>query len=187
MVDKLNELRAKCFERGAIGIHGISRTFRNMDVDHNDFLSLTEFTDGLKKFGLTFPEKTVQELFTYIDKDCSGRILFDEFLQAIRPPMSQTRIAIINEAFAEFDKETGDGVITLEDLRKDYIVENHPSYKRGFFTKDQVLSEFLHVFEKETEDGKVTKEEFTNYYSAVGANIDTDEEFVKMMKTAWRI
>lgn len=55
-----------------------------MDVDHNDFLSLTEFTDGLKKFGLTFPEKTVQELFTYIDKDCSGRILFDEFLQAIR-------------------------------------------------------------------------------------------------------
>ncbi|CAG2249111.1 Calcyphosin,Calcyphosin-like protein [Mytilus edulis] len=160
MVEKLNDLRAKCFERGAIGIHGISRTFRNMDVDHNDFLSLTEFTDGLKKFGLNFPEKTVQELFTYIDKDCSGRILFDEFLQAIRPPMSQTRIAIINEAFAEFDKETGDGVITLEDLRKDYI---------------------------ETEDGKVTKEEFTNYYSAVGANIDTDEEFVKMMKTAWRI
>ncbi|XP_052105628.1 calcyphosin-like protein isoform X4 [Mytilus californianus] len=187
MADHITELRAKCLERGASGIHGISRTFRNMDVDHSNWLSLKEFGDGLKDFGLSFPESSVEELFSYIDKDGQHGILFDEFLEALRPPMSQTRISIINKAFAKFDKETGDGVITLEDLRDDYNVENHPSYKSGFFTKDQVLSEFLHVFDKGIEDGKVTKEEFTNYYSGVGANIDTDEEFVKMMTTAWKI
>ncbi|VDI00884.1 Hypothetical predicted protein [Mytilus galloprovincialis] len=188
MVDKLkNDLRAKCLERGAIGLHGITRTFQNMDVDHDNLLSLTEFTDGLKKYGLTFEDETAHELFTYIDKTCRGSIKFEEFLLAIRPPMSEKRIEIINKAFAKFDKETGDGVITLEDLREDYDVGNRRSYKSGFLTKDQVLSEFLQVFNKGSEDVKVTKEEFTNYYSGLGANIDTDEEFVKMMTTAWKI
>ncbi|VDI06973.1 Hypothetical predicted protein [Mytilus galloprovincialis] len=86
-----------------------------MDVDHSNWLSLKEFRNGIKDFGLSFPESSVEELFSYIDKDGQHGILFNEFLEALR----------------------------------------------------------------------VTEEEFTNYYS--GANIDTDEEFVKMMKTAWKI
>lgn len=55
-----------------------------MDVDHDNLLSLTEFTDGLKKYGLTFEDETAHELFTYIDKTCRGSIKFEEFLLAIR-------------------------------------------------------------------------------------------------------
>ncbi|VDI00886.1 Hypothetical predicted protein [Mytilus galloprovincialis] len=109
MADHITELRAKCLERGASGIHGISRTFRNMDVDHSNWLSLKEFRNGIKDFGLSFPESSVEELFSYIDKDGQHGILFNEFLEALRPSMSQTR-------FLSLDK-TGDGVITLEDLK----------------------------------------------------------------------
>ncbi|XP_052105627.1 calcyphosin-like protein isoform X3 [Mytilus californianus] len=186
MADLLMELRAKILERGPNGIQDISRTFRNMDVDHSNWLSLKEFGDGLKDFGLSFPESSVEELFSYIDKDGQHGILFDEFLEALRPPMSQTRISIINEAFAKFDK-TGDGVITLEDLKGVYSVKHHPKYLNGEMTEDQILRTFLDVFDQGVKDGTVTKEEFTNYYSGVGANIDTDEEFVKMMTTAWKI
>ncbi|XP_071163263.1 calcyphosin-like protein [Mytilus edulis] len=186
MADHITELRAKCLERGASGIHGISRIFRNMDVDHSNWLSLKEFRDGIKDFGLSVPESSVEELFSYIDKDGQHGILFNEFLEALRPPMSQTRISIIKEAFTKFDK-TGDGVITLEDLKGVYSVEHHPRYINGEMTEDQILRSFLDVFDQGVKDGTVTEEEFTNYYSGVGANIDTDEDFVKMMKTAWNI
>ncbi|XP_076098664.1 calcyphosin-like protein isoform X2 [Mytilus galloprovincialis] len=163
-----------------------TRIFRHMNVGHSERLSLKKFSDSLKAFGLSLPESSVEELFKYIDKNGKNEILFEEFLQALRPPMSQTRISIINEAFAKFD-QTGDGVITVEDLRGVYSVKRHPKYLNGEMTEDQILRTFLDVFDQGVKDGTVTKEEFTDYYSGVGANIDTDEDFVKMMKTAWEI
>ncbi|CAG2202228.1 Calcyphosin,Calcyphosin-like protein [Mytilus edulis] len=133
----------------------------------------------------------ISRIFRHIDVDHSKCLSLKEFSDgikafALRPPMSQTRISIINEAFAKFDK-TGDGVITVEDLRGVYSVKRHPKYLNGEMTEDQILRTFLDVFDQGVKDGTVTKEEFTNYYSGVGANIDTDEDFVKMMKTAWKI
>jgi hypothetical protein len=37
-----------------------------------------------KDFGLQLDAGSVQEMFSYIDKDGSGKISFDEFLKAIR-------------------------------------------------------------------------------------------------------
>ena len=39
-----------------------------------------------------------------------------EFLVAIRPNMSESRVNIVQQAFAKLDK-TGDGTITIEDLK----------------------------------------------------------------------
>lgn len=72
--------------------------------------------------------------------------------------MSQTRISIINEAFAKFDK-TGDGVITVEDLRGVYSVKHHPQFQNGEMTEDQILRTFLDVFDQGIKDGTV-KETF---------------------------
>ena len=68
--------------------------------------------------------------------------------------MSQTRISIIKEAFAKFDK-TGDGVITLEDLKGVYSVKHHPRYINGEMTEDQILRSFLDVFDQGVKDGTV--------------------------------
>ena len=40
-----------------------------------------------------------QKIFAMIDRDNSGSIDFDEFLEKLRPPMSEQRLAIIESAF----------------------------------------------------------------------------------------
>lgn len=130
----------------------------------------------------------LQELFHAFDKDGSGVIDFDEFLLALRPPMSKARKDIINEAFNKLDK-TGDSVITVDDLRGVYNVKMHPKYQNGEMTEEQIFTKFLNTFEVGSSevDGKITRDEFMNYYAGVSASIDNDAYFLLMMKNAYKM
>lgn len=85
--------------------------------------------------------------------------------------------------------QTGDGVITIADLRNIYSVKEHPMFQSGQLTEDEILTRFLHTFEggQGNYDDKVTWEEFLNYYSAISASIDCDDYFELMMNNAYRL
>ncbi|CAI5799227.1 calcyphosin [Podarcis lilfordi] len=181
------KLRAKCLERGASGIKGLARFFRVMDDDRSKTLDLEEFVQGLRDAGVPLERSEAQEIFAFCDKNRSGTLDFDEFLEALRPPMSEARKEVIRQAFQKLDR-TGDGLVTVEDLRGVYNGRSHPKFKSGEWTEEQVFRSFLDSFDSpDDKDGKVTAEEFLNYYSAVSASIDSDDYFVGMVKAAWKI
>ncbi|XP_030598908.1 calcyphosine-like b isoform X2 [Archocentrus centrarchus] len=115
----------------------------------------------------------------------NSRLVWDQRFG--QPPMSNARKEVVMQAFRKLDK-TGDGVITIEDLRGVYNARYHPRYQNGEWTEDQVFRMFLDSFDSPYDkDGKVTKDEFVNYYSGVSASIDSDVYFILMMKNAWKL
>lgn len=71
--------------------------------------------------------------------------------------MSQTRLSLIDRAFAKMDV-TGDGVVNLDDLRKVYNVKEHPAFQNGQRTEEDILKSFLAKFEQNgSQDGIVSE------------------------------
>lgn len=68
--------------------------------------------------------------------------------------MNKMRLGLVDKAFDKLDK-TGDGIVTIDDLKGVYNVKAHPEYLNGNKTESQLLEEFLKKFEEGTPDGKV--------------------------------
>uniref|UniRef100_A0A1I8F3N1 Calcyphosin-like protein n=1 Tax=Macrostomum lignano TaxID=282301 RepID=A0A1I8F3N1_9PLAT len=183
--DPLEKLRLTCLSRGASGIKGLGRQFRIIDDDGSKSLDRREFFKGCTDFGADLSkEEEMEAIFTRIDKDGSGSLDFDEFLVALRPPMSNARRELITKAFQKLDK-TRDGVITVEDLKAPSEVSKR-RMDRGDVFKDGFVLFSLAFYWTFCRDA-VTKEEFFNYYSGVSASIDNDAYFDLMMRTAYKI
>ena len=68
--------------------------------------------------------------------------------------MSKHRKDLIFQAFQKLDK-SGDGVVTVEDLKGVYSVKKHPKYLNGEWTEEKCLRGFLDSFDSQDKDGKV--------------------------------
>jgi len=187
--DPLEKLRQHCLARGVKGIVSLGKTFRIFDDDRSRNLNLEELQEGLRDYGVVMSEEDQKALFAMLDKDGSGSIDFDEFLEKLRPPMSQARKDLILKAFKKCDT-SGDGVLKVNDLKGVYDCKNHPKFRSGEWTERQCLRGFLLNFDSpgsaQDQEIVVTEEEFINYYSGVSASIDLDIYFDLMMRQTWK-
>ncbi|XP_004450277.2 calcyphosin [Dasypus novemcinctus] len=182
----MEKLRAQCLARGASGIQGLARFFRRLDQDGSQSLDAGELRRGLAELGLALDVAEAEGVCRRWDRDGSGTLDLEEFLRALRPPMSQAREAVVAAAFAKLDR-SGDGVVTVSDLRGVYSGRAHPKVQSGEWTEEEVLRRFLDNFDSPEKDGQVTLAEFQDYYSGLSASMDTDAEFVAMVTSAWRL
>ena len=173
--------------RGAYGFVGLQRCFRTLDRDGNKTLSLEELKYGLRNLHLSISEQDISKLLAAADRDRSGKVDFEEFMQLLRDPLSPRRAALVATAFAVLDKD-GNGMVDITEVADVYHASKHPEVIAGIKTENEVLREFLDTFDVGGEvDGKVTKDEFVNYYANISASIDNDDYFELMIRNAWHL
>lgn len=55
-----------------------------MDANRSRTIDRDELASGLEEFGLSMSKSSVDQLFQYLDRQRSGLVNFDEFLEALR-------------------------------------------------------------------------------------------------------
>jgi Ca2+-binding EF-hand superfamily protein len=173
-------------QRGTYGIRGLGRVFRRMDNSKNGKLDRQEFTWGLKENGHVLTPSEFERVFKYFDKNNDGSLDYNEFLVGLRGNLNARRRAVVQRAFKKFDK-TNNGVVDLADLAGVYSVAQHPRFKNGTKTQDELLNEWLSQWDTVNKDGKVSAEEFEEFYKDVSASIDDDDYFEFVISNAWQL
>ena len=183
----IDRLKSTLKSRGANGFVSLQRVFQGMDDDGSESLSIIELKNALKKLSLPMPESDVRQIFEYFDKDGSGTIDFNEFIDGIRDPLSDKRSALVNMAFTELDTQ-GTDIVPFEIIATRYQASMHPEVAVGRISEKAALANFLETFDAGLEiDGMVTRNEFLNYYSNIGASTDSDEYFDLLLRGVWSL
>lgn len=181
----LENFRESLKAHGARGIFGLGRKFKIVDDNNNGLISLIEFRKLVAEHSLAWTAVQEKAVFDSFDKDKSGGVNFDEFLNGVRGALNDRRRQLVLTAYEILDADKS-GVVDISDIKKKYDGSKHPDVIAGKRTEHEVLTEFMETFDI-NKDGKVTVPEFCEYYSTVSASIDDDDYFELMMRNAWHI
>ncbi|KAK6169367.1 hypothetical protein SNE40_020435 [Patella caerulea] len=117
----VDQIRQQCLKKGCGGIKQLSTMFRRMDYDFSKCICYRELNMGVKAYGLNISDEDLHLVFDLLDRDKNGSIDFCEFMQHLRPPMTEQRIRVINEAFDKLDVDKN-GQIEVDDLRGEICI-----------------------------------------------------------------
>ena len=96
------------------------------------------------------------------------------------------RQEVIERAFAKFDIYN-EGKVSAVELEAVFNCPQHPKVVSGELTTNDVFVTFLSCFSDKHGNGRIGHEEWTDSYASVSAQIESDDTFVKLMTTTWRL
>lgn len=154
----------------------LANTFKLMDTNRSQSLDIKEFESCLNKIGFFMSRVETQAIFKIFDKNGDKCISMNEFLNALKDPLSKRRLAMVKKCFNYMDKDNS-GIITKSDIADLYSTNWHPDVIAGKRTVDQILEEYLSNFEGTAgnRDGEVTWNEFLGYYEELSMGIPSDD------------
>ena len=110
---------------------------------------------------------------------------FEEFLFALRGNPNDERQKVIDYVYSIFDKERR-GIADANEMRKVFNCTNHPKYRMGKLSEDQMFYLYLKNFNNQVKM-TVTKKEWDDYYAGLSVAIDNDEHFCRLLKNQFKV
>ena len=79
-------------------------------------MCFVQIKNGLIDMGIKISPQQLEDVFVFFDKDDSGAVSFEEFMEGLRGELSPERLLVINQAFDAIDV-SGDGDISIDEVR----------------------------------------------------------------------
>ena len=197
--DILTHLRNDLIQKGYIGILSMRRTFMLVDEKSSKKIPFDEFEKLFKKYKFNLSDVEIKNLFNFFDKNNTGFINYDEFVNHVCGELNAFRKDILKKVFVSLDKDEK-GFITVGQIRKGYNPSEHPLVRRGKRCEDEILAEFLDVLEyhfnllveKNEENVDINEvcvdfDEFCQFYKNISVCIEDDKYFEIMLLSEWGI
>ena len=157
-----------------------------MDTDGNRLVDKQEFYWGLRNLGVEVTKREATILLEYLDTDKNGFVDYKEFLVGLRGMPNEDRMKMIDAAFNKFDTY-GQDVIPAIELENGFDCPSHPKVATGEMTVNDAFVQFLSCFGDNENTGMITRAEWHDYYAAVSAQVQSDEQFSRLMCETWKM
>ena len=130
-------------------------------------------------------------------KNNKNYLNFSAFMRNYKKELSENKLPIVEQAFSNIDINENDKVPS-NFVKKQFKAKNHPKVLNGQIKEEDIILEFLDCFNINYEilnlDTKIKNEEserfidfeiFANFYEYVAFIYPDDDEFEKVVNSAW--
>ena len=184
----INEIRSL----GSTSLISLFKQFKLNDENNSKELELYEFMKSFHEFETELNDDEITSIFNYFDKEKTGVINYVNFINAVRGPMNQKRVAVVKEAFKKLDEDKS-GQVEISEIKTQYNAKNDRDVKSGKKTEEEAYNDFTETFQMNHDNRvgprnkRVTLDEFLDYYNFVSMGIEDDFYFVSMVQNEWKI
>jgi Ca2+-binding EF-hand superfamily protein len=185
----LEDIKTRIMRRhsGDAWLLAFSTAFRIMrgEVGSGGEIDADSLCRGLTRMGIGCTLHECKDLVAALDENRSGRVSEEEFLRAMRGPMSRLRRELVFKAFMILDTDKS-GAVSLKEMAEKYDATKHPRVLSGEVKAEVILAEFMRLWNKDG-DEKISWAEFLDYYSTISACVENNEYFELMMRNCWHM
>jgi Ca2+-binding EF-hand superfamily protein len=178
----LAQIKASLQHKGTYGIRGLARALRSL----GERLDAEDFKWGLYNYGIVLSTDELRALTQHFDRSSQGTISVDEFISTLKGKLNDFRLRLLTEAYQKLDKN-GDGQVTLDDIARNFNATRNPEVLQGRKTEGEVFNEFITNWDTQDPRRIVTLSEFARYYDDISGNIENDQAFEALIRSAWRL
>lgn len=195
--------RQQVARRGLRAAVGVAESFYAADDDMDDLVDAYEFRRACQQAGLAFRDAEEARLFEVCGAGPSsgaqrggvGKLSVPRFLQLLQGPLSDTRRAAVERAWAALggDPNNESSAVSPAVLKERFAAESHPLVTRGELESVAVAAEFLDTFSLLAhvrggcQNGMVAFFDFLAYYEVVSSTIDNDAFFDLLLHRLWSL
>ncbi|OHT01565.1 Calcyphosin-like protein [Tritrichomonas foetus] len=186
--DLSKRIRNKIEKRGLVGLRGLGTLYRQSEENPNQEFNLdVEVPKLLSDFGVFINHTEVVELKRILGKMKFDHVNLIDLVDFITPRMNDARLGIIEKVYKLKDSENT-GNLEIEKMRN--ISHFQTSAVTLLAAKqsspEALFQNLIRLYEKEGASA-IPRDDFFDYYRLVSANIESDHEFITMVKASWGI
>jgi Ca2+-binding EF-hand superfamily protein len=143
-------------------------------------ITFNDFKNVLQGQHILFNESEYENLFEQFSKD--DYLQFTLFIREFKKQLNETKLNYVENAFSILDS-LNNGNVTVNLIKMNYDVKNHPDVISGRKNEEEKLLEFIDCFEINNEilnnnnNNYIDFEIFANFYEYVAFVYENDNEF----------
>lgn len=193
IINALNKLKYTLIFRGSQTLFSFLRKLSLYDVNHQGLITLDKFSNIVQAYTMNISQDEIKIIFELFDKEKTGSINYNEFIQTLIGAISPERQNIIQNIYNQFNKDNN-GKALISEIKLLFNSRKHPAVISGKKSEGEIFGEFLDNIESYKEylenlrgvyDNSMTLEDFINFYNLMGTSIDDDKIFEFMMKNCF--
>jgi len=128
-------------------------------------------------------EQQMLQRALHVQDDVVSYARFFDLMEGVG--MSEERREEVKKAYSKLHAQKRGRSVTVDDLMDTWNPSCYPDVQAGRMTPSEAFQDFFNFWTMLDADGCVSSDTFFGYYRGVSMYFTEEQDFVKMMRTAW--
>ena len=168
-------------QRGWVGLRLLKIFLRGLSKNKSELIGRNDFKYYLNSQAIVLTDDEVSKIFEIFDFKRSDFVNFIIVLNCFRR-VSENRKNEIKKFWDQLKIENVDW-ISFTKLTKMVDMNYHPEATKFIKVAPEILKEYLITWDNFKEDDRVTEDQFRQYWFDISTCVDSDEDFIQIMRS----